>query len=122
MSETIETPGMVRWNSGRCHYFLKRIGTKYEVQKHNTFVLGREVLVGPEQRHEFATSIEFENEEAVELMDRICKFNGMPTYTAQLQRWALVEDLLDREQDSRIHSKKYVIDKIREILKATEKK
>jgi hypothetical protein len=119
MGETIETPGMVRWDSGRCHYFLKRIGTKYEVHKHNTFVLGLEILLGPEQRHEFATSIEFSNEGALELIDRIAKFNGMPTYTAQLQRWALIEDVLDSMERTN-QPKSALIGKIRQILKVTK--
>lgn len=119
MGETIETPGMVRWDSGGSHYFLKRIGTKYTVQKHNTFVLGLEVLVGPEKRYEFATSIEFSNDEALELIDRICKFNGMPTYTAQLQRWALIEDVLDSFEGIR-QTKAQLITKIRQILETTK--
>ncbi|UDL16610.1 hypothetical protein SEA_ATUIN_216 [Arthrobacter phage Atuin] len=122
MGETIETPGMQRWQSGRCRYFLKRIGTKDEVQKHHTFVLGLEAYMDRMERYEFLTSIEFDNSEAVDLMDRIAKFNGMPSYTAQLQRWALIEDILDREDGNKAHSKQFVIDKIREILKVTGKK
>jgi hypothetical protein len=122
MGETIATPGIQRWKSGRCHYFLKRIGTKYEVQNHNTFVLGLESYLPNMGRYEFHTSIEFNNSEAVDLMDRIAKFNGMPSYTAQLQRWALIEDLLDKEEGSKVHSKQFLIDKLREILKVTGKK
>lgn len=120
MGGTIETPGMVRWEDGGQHYFLKRIGTTYEVMKHHTFVLGREIKIGPEQRYEFATSIEFSNSNALVLLDQIAKFNGMPTYTAQLQRWALIEDLLDRMETSGLHSKADLIKKIRTILKETK--
>jgi hypothetical protein len=122
MGETIATPGIQRWKSGGCNYFLKRIGTKYEVQKHHTFVLGLEAYYTQMERYEYIAGIEFNNSEAVDLMDRIARFNGMPSYTAQLQRWALVEDLLDREEQTSLHSKQFVIDKLREILKATGKK
>lgn len=122
MGETISTPGMQRWKSGRCNYFLKRIGTKDQVQKHHTFVLGLEAYMDRMERYEFLTSIEFDNSEAVDLMDRIAKFNGMPSYTAQLQRWAIIEDLLDKEEGTKLHSKQFLIDKIREILKVTGKK
>lgn len=122
MGETIATPGIVRWESGGSHYFLKRIGTKYEVQKHHTFVLGREAWMQTMGRYELMNSMEFNNSEAVELIDRIANFNGMPSYTAQLQRWSLIEDMLDREEGNKVHSKQFLIDKLREIMKVTGKK
>lgn len=78
--ETIETPGMVRWFNNS-HYFLKRIGTSSAISKPNTFVLGLENRFG-DNAYSYSCGIEFDNDEAPDLMDRIADFNGLPKYTA----------------------------------------
>lgn len=77
--ETIETPGMMRWFNNS-HYFLKRIGTRRTVTKPNTFVLGLETRFGSDA-YSYISGIEFDNDEAPDLMDRISEFNGLPKYT-----------------------------------------
>jgi hypothetical protein len=78
--ETIETPGMVRWFNNS-HYFLKRIGTSSAVTKPNTFVLGLENRFG-DNAYSYSCGIEFDNDEAPDLMDRIADFNGLTKYTS----------------------------------------
>jgi hypothetical protein len=80
--ETIESPGMVRWYSKPSHYFLKRIGNMWDgIHKPDTFVLGLEHQIG-DGAYLFNTSIEFDNDEAPDLMDRIADFNGLTKYTS----------------------------------------
>jgi hypothetical protein len=123
MASTIETPGMVRWNSNsNRHYFIKwmDIGTsKYTTLRPRKFVLGTEQPAAG-GKLEYLTGIQFDASEAVELIDRLASFNGMPSYTAQLQRWELIEHLLDSMEESKLHSKADLIKKIREILKVTK--
>jgi hypothetical protein len=114
--QTIESPGMVRWYSKPCHYFLKRIGNMWDgVTKPNTFVLGLENRMG-DGAYAFNTSIEFDNDEAPDLMDRIASFNGLPTYTGLLKTTdkvnALVKELerMDRRED------RHVLEALRGIL------
>lgn len=82
--ETIETPGMVRWFNNS-HYFLKRIGTSSAVTKPNTFVLGLENRFG-DNAYSYSCGIEFDNDDAPDLLDRIADFNGLPSYTDLLEQ------------------------------------
>lgn len=114
--QTIESPGMMRWYSKPCHYFLKRIGNMAQgVTKPDTFVLGLEHRMG-DGAYAFNTSIEFDNDEAPDLMDRIATFNDLPTYTGLLKTAAevnaLVKELerMDRPEDRRI------LETLRDIL------
>lgn len=92
--ETIETPGMVRWFNNS-HYFLKRIGTRSVVTKPDTFVLGLETRFG-DSAYSYISGIEFDNDEAPDLMDRIATFNGRPKYTDLLKTRSAVEHIIER--------------------------
>ena len=93
--ETIESPGMVRWYNDS-HYFLKRIGNMWQgVSKPKTFVLGLENRIA-DGAYFFSTSIEFDNDEAPDLMDRIADFNGIPKYTDLLNTREALEHVIDR--------------------------
>lgn len=95
VGETIESPGMVRWYNDT-HYFLKRIGNMWQgIHKPDTFLLGMEYRYG-DGAYEFATSIEFYNDEAPDLMDRIADFNGLPKYTDLLKTREALEHVIDR--------------------------
>lgn len=115
IQETKETPGMVRWFNNS-HYFLKRIGTRTTVTKPDTFVLGLEHRFG-DNAYSYSCGIEFDNDEAPDLMDRIAKFNNLPTYTelleVALKTAALLKDMdrMDQTED------RYARRKLRDILK-----
>lgn len=91
---TIETPGMVRWFNNS-HYFLKRIGTMFAVTKPNTFVLGLENRFG-DNSYSYSCGIEFDNDEAPDLMDRIAEFNDLPKYTDLVKTREAVEHVIER--------------------------
>lgn len=106
--KTPETPGMRRWTGGTHRYFIRWAqkltggsyitsdGKVYNVPDTERFVLGEEVLINTEtNEHTQISQIEFRTTDAQTLLDNVAALNGMPTYTAQLQRWALLEDLLD---------------------------
>lgn len=88
--KTIETPGMVRWYNDS-HYFLKRRNPESK-----RFVLGLENRFGQDGAYEYSTSIEFDNNEAPDLMDRIAKFNGLPTYTELTKTREALEHIIGR--------------------------
>lgn len=94
--ETKETPGMVRWYNDS-HYFLKRIGTRAMITKPNTFVLGLESRFG-DDAYSYSCGIEFDNDEAPDLMDRIADFNGLPKYTDLLNKVRLFQAMVDRAE------------------------
>jgi hypothetical protein len=123
MASTIETPGMVRWKSGtNRHYFLKwlEIGTsQYTTLRPRKFVLGTEQPAAG-GKMEYLTGIQFDASESVELLDRLASFTGAPTYTAQLQRWELIEHLMDSAEKDRKLTKADIISRVREILKVTK--
>ena len=75
--ETKETPGMVRW-SNDSEYFIKRRPDS------KRFQIGLESKIA-DGTYIFHTSIEFDDDEAPDLMDRIAKFNDLPTYSALLK-------------------------------------
>lgn len=112
--ETIETPGMVRWYN-ETHYFLKRIGTPDKVTKPNTFVLGMEHRFG-DNAYSYSCGIEFDNDEAPDLMDRIAKFNDLPTYTELLEVYNKVKNLYDTEEPSAGPPEYHLMDKLKDIL------
>lgn len=115
--QTIESPGMVRWYSKPCHYFLKRIGNMWDgVTKPNTFVLGLENRIG-DGAYMFSTSIEFDNDEAPDLMDRIAEFNELPKYTDLLAISMKVDDLLKDMDRMDQQNDLYARRKLRDILK-----
>jgi hypothetical protein len=101
--ETIKTPGMIRWFNNS-HYFLKRIGTRSAVTKPHTFVLGLENRFG-DDAYSYSCGIEFDNDEAPDLMDRIASFNGLPKYTTlkatvdALRELVRETDRMDRPED-----------------------
>lgn len=116
--ETIETPGMVRWVNGS-HYFLKRIGTSAKVHKPNTFVLGLEHRFG-DNAYSYSCGIEFDNDEAPDLMDRIAKFNDLPTYTELLEVYNKTKKLYDEEEPSAGIPEYHIFDKLKAILKGVK--
>lgn len=91
--ETKETPGMVRWYNDS-HYFLKR-----RTPESTRFVLGLENRWGQDGAYEYSTSIEFDNDEAPDLMDRIAKFNNLPKYTDLLEKVTKLQELVDRSEE-----------------------
>lgn len=113
--QTIESPGMVRWYN-ESHYFLKRIGNMWDgIRKPNTFVLGLENRYG-DGAYIFSNSIEFDNDEAPDLMDRIAAFNDLPTYTELMKSVAAINALVkDMERTDRIEDR-YLMNRLRAIL------
>ncbi len=75
IGETHETPDMVRWFSNGSHYFLKHNSPDRPI-----FALGMEHQIG-DLAYIFDTSIEFDDDEAPDLMDQIAEFNGLPKYS-----------------------------------------
>jgi len=95
VGETIESPGMVRWYNDS-HYFLKRIGNMWDgIRKPDTFLLGLENRIG-DGAYIFSNSIEFDNDEAPDLMDRIAEFNGLPKYSELLASREALQHIIDR--------------------------
>ena len=90
IGETHETPGMVRWVSGPCHYFIKHNSPGRPI-----FALGFEHRIG-DLAYIFDTSIEFDDDEAPDLMDRIADFQGLPKYTDLLKTREALEHILVR--------------------------
>jgi hypothetical protein len=123
MASTIETPGMVRWNSNsRRYYFLRwqEVGeSNYTTLRPRKFVLGTEQPAAGGTM-EYLTGIQFDASEMVELLDKLSRFGGMPSYTAQLQRWELIEHLMDQAETDRTITKADILSRVREILKVTK--
>jgi len=107
---TNEVPGMVRWVSGESHYFLKHNSPGRPI-----FALGLEHRIG-DMAYIFDTSIEFDDDEAVDLIDRIASFQDLPTYSelmdvsSKLNALLLETERMDRPED------RYFRDKLRDIL------
>jgi hypothetical protein len=108
--KTIETPGMVRWYNDS-HYFLKR-----RTPEATRWVLGLETRFGQDGAYEFLTSIEFDNDETVDIIDRIATFNDLPTYTELMEVHDKLSALL-RETERMDQSQDYYFrNKMRDIL------
>lgn len=126
--ETVETPGMRRWESGKHRYYIRWAqaltggntyrtleGAVYNVPDTKSFILGEEVFSHATNKYQHVRGVEYNTSEALPLLDQITAFHGMPTYTAQLQRWSLLEDLLDSADATTVPEN--FIQKIRSILK-----
>lgn len=119
IGETIETPGMVRWYSKPCHYYLK----KFDVPNPKFFRLGLEHRIG-DGAYIFDSDIEFDISEAPDLMDRIAEFNGLPKYTDLLDKSTELLELRTRleglaaslEMTGTLHGKLATPQDIRDIL------
>jgi hypothetical protein len=110
IGETTETPDMVRWVSGGSHYFLK-----HKAPGRPIFALGLEHRIG-DLAYIFDTSIEFDDDEAPDLMDRIAKFHDLPTYTELLEVYSKVKNLYDFEEPSAGPPEYHLMDKLKDIL------
>jgi hypothetical protein len=110
IGETTETPDMVRWVSGGSHYFLKHTSPGRPI-----FALGLEHRIG-DLAYIFDTSIEFDNDEAPDLMDRIAAFNDLPTYTELVKSVAAINALVkDLERTDRPEDR-HILNRLRAIL------
>jgi hypothetical protein len=91
INETREVPGMIRWYSKPCHYFIKNRGP--EDKKFFKIGLESQIADGTYVWHE---DIEFDVTEAPDLMDKICEFNGLPTYSGLLETRRKLDELMHR--------------------------
>lgn len=95
VGETIETPGMMRWSNNSDYFIKRRPGSK-------RFQIGLESKIA-DGTYIFHTSIEFDDEEAPDLMDRIAIFNDIPPYSDLLEIRDALAHVLNR-LDSPIYS------------------
>ena len=110
IGETKEVPGMVRWVSGNSHYFLKHRQTGRPI-----FALGLEHRIA-DGAYIFDTSIEFDDDEAPDLMDRIASFVDLPTYTELMEVTDKLNSLLKETERMDRSEDYYFRDKLRDIL------